>query len=282
MKKILKHIYKYFLKILPDKSASKIHYFLVYKRLLSFSSPEFFSEKMIKMKLEKPRYLDVLCTDKITSKELLIDMGFKDYLIKNLYVFSNVDHIYIDPVQYPVIIKVSNGTSQHIVCRNEDDLQINIHLLKRMFNFRHYLYSKEIVYGMAQRKILVEPFLSTNRDGLDDYKVHCFNGVPRFVQINYNNTTNRGRVMINQSLQQVEFPFASGQELRWSSHNLPEIKEMMNISSEISRFFKFIRIDFFIVNNKIKIGELTLHPMAGFMLRKSPALDYEWGKVLNI
>lgn len=282
MKKILRLTYKYLLRFLPSKLASQIHYYLVYKRSLRLSSPEYFSEKMIRIKLETSRYLDVLCTDKITSKDLLKELGYKDYIINNLYVFNDIDSIYIDENHYPVIIKISNGTSQNIVIRNNADLKLNLSNLKKMFRFRHYLYSKEFVYGMAQRRILVEPFLSSYSNGLDDYKVHCFHGIPRFIQINYNSTIDKGRVMIDESMQQIEFPFASGQESKWIPHNISEIEEMMTLSRDISRYFKFIRIDFFIVDKQIKIGELTLHPMAGFMLRNSQDLDFKWGKLLTI
>ena len=282
MKVILKIIYKNILRILPAKIASQIHYFLVYKRRLNLLFPQYFSEKMIRIKLEEPRYLDVLSTDKITSKELLKRLGYSDFVIENLYVFDKVDDIEIMDCDYPVIIKVSNGTSQNLIINDNEELKTKLIDLKKMFRHKHYLYSKELVYAMAPRRILVEPFLSANKNGLDDYKLHCFNGIPRFIQINYNSTDSKERVMINDDMQQIDFPFASGQEIDWHPHNTSEINKMIKISKNISKFFRFIRIDFFIVDNLIKIGELTLHPMAGFMLRNSANIDFEWGKLIDL
>mgnify|MGYP000644938069 CR=1 FL=1 len=282
MKKILKILYKYVIKLLPAKIATVIHYSLVYKRLPKLGNPTFFSEKMQAIKLSKPRYIDILCSDKIESKAFLESIGLKQYTIPNIAVIDNLHEISLDESKYPVILKVSNGTSQHVIIHDPSELDKNIEILKKMMNFKHYIFTKEFIYGFSKRRIIIEPFLSSNSFGLDDYKIHCFNGDPLFIQLNKNSSNDRSRVMLNKDLNQINYPFASGSESIWIPKNQKEISKMIEISKIIARLFKFIRVDFYIVNNEIKIGELTLHPMAGFMLRNSTQLDTEWGRLLNI
>ena len=282
MKKYIKLVYKQIILFLPSRIATVIHYFFIYKRVLNLSNPTYFSEKMIVIKLSKPRFIDILSSDKITAKELLEKLGFKEYLIPTLYIFENVKKIQMQQNDYPVILKVSNGTSQHVILHNNSEFIENINLINQMMKFKHYTYSKEAVYGYSDRKIIVEPFLSSDTFGLDDYKIHCFNGNPLFIQINLNNSANKTRVMLNQDLEQIDYPFASGSEGKWVPNNQELIFKMMDISNKIASYFTFIRIDFYVVEGKIKIGELTLHPMAGFMLRNSKVLDLEWGKLLKL
>ena len=44
----------------------------------------------------------------------------------------------------------------------------------------------------------------------------------------------------------------------------------------------FLRVDFYSINDKIYVGELTLHPGSGFIQFDPREIDIKYGKKLNI
>ena len=44
----------------------------------------------------------------------------------------------------------------------------------------------------------------------------------------------------------------------------PQLAEMIGVAEELARPFEFLRVDFYLVDGKLYIGELTNYPGAGF------------------
>jgi len=62
---------------------------------------------------------------------------------------------------------------------------------------------------------------------------------------------------------------------------LPEFfEEMLEVSKVLSADFPFVRVDFFIANNRFYFAELTFTPGAAMMPINPVEFDYEWGKLL--
>ena len=57
---------------------------------------------------------------------------------------------------------------------------------------------------------------------------------------------------------------------------------MIEIAKEISKDFKFVRVDFYDVNGKVMIGELTFTPNAGRIKYMSDEALLEIGNMLDI
>ena len=54
---------------------------------------------------------------------------------------------------------------------------------------------------------------------------------------------------------------------------------MLEIASQIAKDFPFVRVDFYSVNNKIYIGELTFYPWSGCVNYKPDSFDFELGNM---
>ena len=64
---------------------------------------------------------------------------------------------------------------------------------------------------------------------------------------------------------------------------LPEFyEEMLNVSKVLCKDFPFVRVDFFIANNRFYFAELTFTPAAAMMPLNPDKYDYEWGKLLKL
>jgi hypothetical protein len=57
---------------------------------------------------------------------------------------------------------------------------------------------------------------------------------------------------------------------------------MIEISRRLSKPFPFVRVDFYDLENKFYIGELTFYPGGGFNLFNNKVWDYKLGEMLYL
>ena len=62
----------------------------------------------------------------------------------------------------------------------------------------------------------------------------------------------------------------------------PHYEEMRSLCKQLSKDFPFLRVDFYDVNDRLYIGELTLFPGAGFIKMEPMEFDYEMGEWLHL
>ena len=63
----------------------------------------------------------------------------------------------------------------------------------------------------------------------------------------------------------------------------PNLKKLLNLGEILSKGFKFVRVDFYILNNDtIKFGEMTFHPYSGIQKWESKMTDEIMGEKIKI
>ena len=143
----------------------------------------------------------------------------------------------------------------------------------------------EMHYHDIPHKIFVEEYKEdeNQKDSLYDYKFWCFNGEPKFYTIN----DGHGHGAINHYNMKGEYlPELSRPEYPSDpKKNYPKPKnfdKMVEYSKTLSEDFKFVRVDFYEVNGKLYLGELTFTPGAGFFKYKEPSFDKILGDKLKL
>jgi hypothetical protein len=267
---------------LSDQTYVSLQYLLIYGHKISFSHPKTYSEKLTALKLRRQSVSKVVCSDKVTAKEFLLAKGYGDYLIPTIDIATSFEDIKWNDYPCPYIVKVSNGSSQSLIVDQQPLKFIDKLRFAYQSSMKHYIYGREWVYRQSKKQFIVEPFLTNDGLNLNDYKFHCFNGVPKFITINDNNLPDNARMMIDENYDYYPYPFATGKETIVPLPAKSLLDEMMTIAKDISKDHDFVRVDFYIVKNKVKIGELTFYPMAGYILRNSYEIDLLWGSYLHI
>lgn len=116
-----------------------------------------------------------------------------------------------------------------------------------------------------ERRILAEQYINDESGGLIDYKVHCFNGEPKFVLVCQERFSKTGLKEdfydLSWKIMDVKRPNVE--------HGTPISKptsfdKMLELSRTLSKDIQFLRVDFYYTNGKILFGELTLFPASGF------------------
>lgn len=112
-------------------------------------------------------------------------------------------------------------------------------------------------------KIIAEEYIE-NVEGLKDYRAYCINGKPMQVWVDiFSGTPNRLRSVYDMewNLLPLKCTWPDGGELL---REKPETFEKMKEFAELlSQDFAFVRVDFFDVDGKLYMGEMTFTPMAG-------------------
>lgn len=119
---------------------------------------------------------------------------------------------------------------------------------------------------------------------LTDFKVFCFNGVPKIILVCSNRFNDGG---LKEDFYDTSWNHLNMSRPRHDTSNVnypkPEkLNEMIDLTKRISGDMMFSRVDFYIVNNHVYFGEITLYPASGFESFLPDSWDYDLGKWLKL
>ncbi|UKS55704.1 ATP-grasp fold amidoligase family protein [Exiguobacterium acetylicum] len=292
MKKLIKKLklnklYSLF-DVLPDKSAVKMQHFLSVGRIPNLQDPQRFSEKIHWYKLNYENDLMTQCADKYLMRQYIEKKGYGEYLPKLYAAFNSVDEIDFEALPNSFAIKCNNGSGTNEFVANKS--KVNLEELKKVIKgwekVNTLSIGREWAYKNIPQKIIVEELLIAEdvfqkKNGLNDYKVLCFNGTPEYIWVDVSRHTNHQRNFYNLKWDfkdiKTDKPNSS------ASIDKPEnLKRMIAISQNLAKDFPFVRVDFYEVNKKLYIGELTFYPWSGCIKFTPDQFDYELGKKFDI
>lgn len=251
---------------------------------LDLKNPTTYNEKIQWIKLYDKNPLMPKCVDKYTVREHIEQIGCKEILNDLLWDGFNPEEIPFDELPSKFVIKVTHGSTFNIICTDKSKLDIedSKKKLKRWLKEKFIPCYGEWFYGIEKPRIIVEKFIEADED-LKDFKVFCFNGVPRIIGV-YSNRFN-GKLcqelydtewnLINEHTGHYELP----EHLTEKPENLETILEY---SKKISDGFRHVRVDFFNPSNNLIFGEMTFTGSAGYGKYSSRAFAERMGSYLDI
>lgn len=148
---------------------------------------------------------------------------------------------------------------------------------------KHAFYSLELHYADIKPKLLVEELICKREDpNVLNYQFFCFNGEPKFIE-HWTFIGNHKYECIMHDLDWNILPFFH--YVNQSKKIIPKPKflnKMIEISRILSKEFKFVRVDFMCLPDKIYVLELTFTPHSGFLKFQPEEYDEILGGLLNL
>jgi hypothetical protein len=140
-------------------------------------------------------------------------------------------------------------------------------------DFNYYYPSREWEYKKIKPCIIVEKLLQdeSKNDILNDYKIHCFNGKPLYIQTIFDRNTE-----VKEDWYDINWNLLDVYYFSPIKKHIPKPKvlnELLKLSAILSKDFSYVRVDLYISQNKIYFGELTFHPYGGFMKFRPQEFD---------
>lgn len=284
----LKVLYYQTLSIISPTLNTKVRYKAVFKKKLDLNNPKTFKEKLLTLKLK--RYIKdplvIKCADKYAVREYIKEQGCEDILIPLLASYNNAKDIEWNKLPDSFVIKWNFASGFNIICPNKDKLDIK-ETTKKLNHWKKdktYMVHSEMQYKKAPKKIIVEQYLKPANGELPaDYKVYCFNGEPKAILY----MCDRGTEQISAAFFDENWNFISepGKSYKKFSNDVKApvcLKKMMDVSRKLAEPFEFVRMDYYVINDKLYFGEMTFTPAGCMFVSECKVNGKEMGELLDI
>lgn len=156
------------------------------------------------------------------------------------------------------VIKGTHDSGSIFIRRNGE--AVDIAKLESWLDRDYYRVFREPHYRLLHPKLIVEELLSSvNTTDLADYKIFCFSGFPAFIQVDTNRFSGHTRSFFSPRWNRLNFSmnFLSPDSVPAQPAGLPD---MLLAARVLSADFSFLRVDFYQLDGRILIGELTSFP----------------------
>lgn len=227
------------------------------------------------------------CADKLEVRKYIEKTGCGEILNEIIKVYDTAEDIKLEELPKSFVMKLNIGCGCNYVCYNKDE--VNLHELKEKFKKwmrkKYYLTYAELQYKDVKPYIIVEKYLGNEKKCLPlDYKFYCFNGVCKNVMLCTERKLGSTAKFFYFDRNWNMLPYTSDaiNESNISIQKPPAIDMAFSYAERLSKGFPFVRVDLYIVQNKIYFGELTFTPSAGLDVSRLPQTDLLLGNELQL
>jgi hypothetical protein len=197
--------------------------------------------------------LRVFVSDKEHVKHFVTAVVGDRYNVPTLAVLRSPEEV--DDYDFPsdCCMKPTQASS-HVILRRGGE-PVDRERIKRWFELNYYRVGRERNYRRLRPKVIVEPLIFGDTN-VEDYKIFCFNGEPRMIQVDIDRYIDHTRKYFDTQWNELDFsiiyPRASAPVPRPA--NLPE---MLEVARRLSAQFSFVRVDLYSDGRETLVGEIT-------------------------
>lgn len=281
----MKELIKKLLKLLPDYIFLKTKYRYKFNKKLDLNNPQTFNEKLQWLKLydRNPEYTKMV--DKYEAKKYVANIIGEEYIIPTLGVYDKFEDINFATLPNQFVIKCTHDSGGLIICK--DKTKLNIKEARKKINKslkRNYFYTgREWPYKNVKPRIIAEQYMvDESGTELKDYKIFNFNGIPQFIQVDFNRFKGHQRKLYSTDWKELDFNLVYSINKNVKISKPEKLKEILKLAKKLSINHSFIRTDFYVINDKIYFGELTFFPEAGFGKFIPEEWDEKLGNILEL
>lgn len=270
-------------KLISDQKYNKILYRLRTGKKADLENPKTFNEHILSRKVHLDEYDLSTFTDKYQVREHVRSVIGEDFLVPCIGVWNSVSDIPFNSLPSQYVLKATHGSGWNLIVKDEviDFNSRCLSKLKKAMRCNYYYKSREKNYFDIKPRIICEQYITTKDPrGIIDFKVFCFYGKPKFFEVSYlkNNKqyqslfyTDLNRINTKSNACSVELD-----EIILSKSNL-----LIRNAEKLSSRFDFVRVDFFISDDKTYFSELTFHSGGGIKPIEPHEIDVKLGTFFN-
>ena len=263
IRKRIGHKYYY----LPKKMAHNLLFKNKFGRNINWKNPTLYSEKLHYLLATLYGKKEAYYADKINVRDYIIQQGYED-ILPNVYgIWKNVNEIKENDLPNKFVLKTNHGcgTAYYSICQNKDtfDWKNELNKLNESLKINYAKSHCEYHYKYIKPKVYAEEYLE--QEGYVrplDYKLYCFDGKVEVILVC---TDRESSTKFNyydkewNKLDIVKEKYKSDKIIDKPNN----LNELISIAENLSKPFKFARMDFYYINDKIYFSEITLSPSGG-------------------
>lgn len=270
-------------KKVSDEEFVKELYFKAFNKELNLINPKAFNEKLNWLKINYCNEDAVKCADKFEVRKYLENKNMKWLLNELIDVYESVDEININKLPKRFVLKATHGSGWNLIVKDKDKVNWFLWkiIMKSWLKQNFYYYGREKIYENIKPRIICEKYLEDKNGELLDYKLYCFNGKVKFIQVDVDRFTNHTANYYDREWKLMDIKYAD--EFSGRNINKPyNFEKMLEVSEELSKEFPHVRVDFYEVDKKLYFGELTFFTASGTGKLEPEEYEYEIGSWLKL
>lgn len=255
---------------------------------LNLKNPKTFNEKLQWMKLYWKSEVREQCSDKYMVRKY-IEERCPETLTNLYWQGFDAKDIPFDRLPDKFVLKATHGSGFNIICRDKSKLDIN-ETRKKLNGWLKEKYIRcygEEFYGKIKPSIIVEEYLEGDTEqNLTDYKVMCFDGEPTYIWVVFDRYSEQGPqgVVLDLNWNVVENVYMS-YPLR-DRDKIPQkpnaLSQLLNYARFISKGLPHVRVDMYMIEDRIVFGEMSFSHGAGLDKIKPYDFDKKLGDFFKL
>lgn len=103
-----------------------------------------------------------------------------------------------------------------------------------------------------------------SRNELKDYKIFCFDGVSKLIQVDFGRFEMHKRNLYTIDWKFLDVLIQYSNDSKTQIRCLEKLNKMLEIAEEPSKGILHVRVDFYFIKERIYFGELTFYHEAGY------------------
>lgn len=273
-------VYRYVENYGSDKLYLKFFFHSCMGYWMDFRHPKTFNEKLQWLKLYDRKPIYTTMVDKYAVKQYVANIIGEQYIIPTLGVWNSFDEIDFDTLPNQFVLKCTHDSGGLVICKDKAKLDLVAAKTKIENSLKtdYYKKGREWPYKNVHRRIVAEKYMvDESGKELKDYKIFCFNGKPRYVQVDYGRFSDHHRNIFDTEWNLLDVQLCYASQLNCDIPKPYGLKEMLSMASRLSDKMPFLRVDFYNISGKIFFGEMTFYPGSG----AEKFTPYQWDEIFG-
>jgi hypothetical protein len=221
----------------------------------------------------------VRCSDKLAVRGYVSDKIGDSYLNELYQVWDSADAISFETLPDAFVIKTNHDSGSVWIVKNKStaDLESITDKISRRLERTYGVGKGEWCYRHIRPRVFAEEYLPSDEGGPPDYKFHCASGQVVFLQFIFDRAKGRPKEQIVRrngvpTDLRLDHEFRSGERFKKPD----QWEEMIRVAEALSKPFKYVRVDLYLVESAIRFGELTFYPKNGNYKTEGQKLLGKW------
>ncbi len=271
--------------------ASKVLFLFAMKKRLDLENPITFNEKIQWLKLYWQDDRVAKCGDKYDVREYVESCGLEEILNPIYGMYKNAEDIDFNKLPKKFALKGTHGCGYNIICTDKEklDLEKTKETCNIWLKSRYSQVSAEVQYDKMEAKLIAEKFIEGREEnGPVDYKVFCFNGEAKFTMVcEERGGSERAKFYFLDNKWNI-LPYNNDSKIVQKEGKVKNIykpksfEKMIEYAQKLSEPFPFVRVDFYDVDGRPVLGEMTFTPCGGIDSRLDKDVDIMMGDLITL